>query len=115
MDQVITNLLVNAIHASREGDAISVTVTRQDATSPVDGQPKRCAIVRVTDRGEGIKEENLARVFEPFFTTKVVGEGTGLGLSVAYGIVRDHGGWINVESSPANGSSFSVNLPESTS
>lgn len=115
MDQVITNLLVNAIHASREGDAISVTVTRQDATSPVDGQRKRCAIVRVTDRGEGIKEENLARVFEPFFTTKVVGEGTGLGLSVAYGIVRDHGGWINVESSPANGSSFSVNLPESTS
>ena len=62
------------------------------------------------DQGAGIAPEHLTHVFEPFFTTKDVGEGTGLGLSVAWGIVRDHGGWIDVESEPGRGSRFTVLL-----
>ena len=65
----------------------------------------------VMDEGEGISPETLPRVFEPFFTTKDVGEGTGLGLSVSYGLIRDHGGWISVSSEPGRGSCFSIFLP----
>ena len=65
----------------------------------------------MTDAGAGIRDEDVAHVFEPFFTTKDVGEGTGLGLSVAYGIVREHGGWIDVVSTVGRGSSFAVYLP----
>jgi signal transduction histidine kinase len=63
------------------------------------------------DEGEGIPEDHLSHIFEPFFTTKDVGEGTGLGLSVAYGIVRDHGGWIDVQSEVGKGTEFRVYLP----
>ena len=65
----------------------------------------------VVDEGSGIAPENLVRVFEPFFTTKDVGEGTGLGLSVCYGIVEEHGGWIAVDSNLGKGSRFTVYLP----
>ena len=64
------------------------------------------------DSGEGIPEDVRARIFDPFFTTKPIGEGTGLGLSVAYGIVADHRGWIDVSSEPGRGSVFTVWLPE---
>jgi signal transduction histidine kinase len=65
----------------------------------------------VRDTGGGISEKHRQRLFEPFFTTKDVGEGTGLGLSVSLGIVREHGGWISVASTPGVGSCFSVFLP----
>ena len=68
--------------------------------------------IEVRDQGEGIAADHLPRIFEPFFTTKQVGEGTGLGMSVSYGIVREHGGWIDVESTPGQGSRFTVCLPE---
>jgi signal transduction histidine kinase len=66
----------------------------------------------VADEGEGIGREALPHLFEPFFTTKDVGEGTGLGLSVAWGIVQEHGGWIDVKSGRGHGSEFSILLPE---
>jgi signal transduction histidine kinase len=71
--------------------------------------------VRVRDRGHGIAPEHLPHVFEPFFTTKDVGTGTGLGLSVAYGIVSDHGGWMTVESREGQGSTFALFLPSEAS
>jgi signal transduction histidine kinase len=65
----------------------------------------------VRDDGTGIPPEHIPHVFEPFFTTKDVGQGTGLGLSVAYGIVREHGGWMSVTSVAGEGSTFAVYLP----
>jgi len=79
----------------------------------IEGTEGPYVCVRVADEGEGIAEENIPHLFEPFFTTKDVGEGTGLGLSVAYGIVRDHGGWIAVKSELGKGSLFAVYLPAS--
>ena len=68
-------------------------------------------VLEVKDEGEGIAPENLSRIFEPFFTTKPVGEGTGLGLSIVAGIVREHGGSIDVASVPGEGTTFRVRLP----
>lgn len=117
MEQVVTNLVMNAIQASPRSAHVTMTIGREMSASPNDGQPSpvRCAVIRVTDRGTGIAPTNLAQVFEPFFTTKEIGEGTGLGLSVAYGIVKDHGGWITVESTLGEGSTFSVCIPEESS
>ncbi|HMD48189.1 MAG TPA: ATP-binding protein, partial [Bryobacteraceae bacterium] len=67
--------------------------------------------VEVADNGQGISPENLAKIYDPFFTTKAMRKGTGLGLAVTYGIVREHGGNIKVESRPGAGSRFEVELP----
>jgi signal transduction histidine kinase len=90
-----------------------VNVERLRETPPPDhgGPQGEFVRVEVRDEGSGIAHDLLPRVFEPFFTTKPVGEGTGLGLSVAYGIVRDHGGWMSVRSEPGAGTVFSVHLP----
>ncbi len=111
MQQVIVNLVVNALDASRESKApvrIRVgTTTRPTAT----GAMGCFAFVSVEDSGVGIDEENKKRIFEPFFTTKDIGEGTGLGLSVVYGIVEDHGGIIDVDSTVGVGTKMTVYLP----
>jgi signal transduction histidine kinase len=114
MTQVILNVVMNAVHATDSGRAVSLTLGRGRATPPAeDGRGEQsCLRIEVRDEGTGIASESLARIFEPFFTTKDVGEGTGLGLSVAYGIVKDHGGWIDVASRPGVGSVFTVWLPE---
>jgi len=101
LEQVFMNLLVNAAQAVRAGGIIGVRTGQADAL----------AWVEVQDSGPGIPQEHLARIFEPFFTTKPVGEGTGLGLSLAHGIVRAHGGSIEVRSLVGAGTTFRVTLP----
>jgi len=112
-EQVLSNLIVNGIDATPEGGEMVVRIRPEVATPPAgsDAKPGDYLRVDVRDFGAGIRKEELERIFEPFFTTKDVGEGTGLGLSVAHGIVRDHGGWIAVQSEENRGSCFSVYLP----
>ena len=101
LNQVWMNLLANAAHAVKGGGSVSVeTESRGDSV-----------VVRISDTGCGIAPENLPRIFDPFFTTKPVGEGTGLGLSVTYGIVERHGGRIDVESRPGEGTIFTILVP----
>jgi signal transduction histidine kinase len=79
--------------------------------SAADALPGEGVVIEVSDTGMGIAPEALARIFEPFYTTKPPGEGTGLGLSVSYGIVQAHGGEITVRSAPGAGTTFAVALP----
>ncbi|HKP63347.1 MAG TPA: HAMP domain-containing sensor histidine kinase [Polyangiales bacterium] len=112
--QVVVNLVLNGIQATPQpGGTVSVSLQEQLATPHDDsGAPaQRYARIQVTDRGEGIARASLARIFEPFFSTKSASEGTGLGLSVAEGIVKEHAGWITVESELGRGASFEVYLP----
>jgi signal transduction histidine kinase len=102
INQVFLNLLVNAIQACDRGGM----VTARTRVEPGGG-----IVVEVEDNGCGITTEHRKRLFEPFFTTKPVGQGTGLGLSVSFGIVRDHGGVIEVDSEVGRGSTFRVRLP----
>jgi signal transduction histidine kinase len=116
LQQVLTNLLVNAIQAMQRPGTIesSVDVVNADPPADIGGPPSEFVIIDVRDEGAGIEAENLPHLFEPFFTTKDVGVGTGLGLAVAYGIVRDHGGWIEVRSEPGKGATFRVFLGKVT-
>jgi two-component system, NtrC family, sensor kinase len=111
--QALTNLVVNGIDAMPKGGDLRVGLRAERRTPPEGtGAPEGeylCLCVR--DEGDGMDEETMSHVFEPFFTTKEVGQGTGLGLSVSYGIVREHGGFIAVESRPGAGSCFSTYLP----
>jgi two-component system NtrC family sensor kinase len=113
IQQVLLNLLVNAIQASdRPGKVMAeVSVAHTSAPADLGGRDDDYLCLSVADQGVGIPPEILPRIFEPFFSTKGVGEGIGLGLSVAYGIVREHGGWIDVQSVPRSGSRFSIYLP----
>lgn len=116
LQQVIANLVTNGIHAMPEGGNLTISVSTQKADPPagVDGRDAEYVCVSVEDQGRGISESDLNRIFDPFFTTKQVGEGTGLGLSVAHGIVAEHHGWIHVHSEVGKGTCFSVFLPQST-
>lgn len=114
LQQVLTNLLTNAIDSmAAEGGTVTVSVGCAQATPPAGhgGKAGLYAYCRVDDEGTGISAENMDKLFEPFFTTKDVGQGTGLGLAVSYGIVAEHGGWIDVHSEVGSGSSFCVYLP----
>ena len=102
LNQVFMNLLINAAQAIGEQGTITLR-TGQDDTQ---------VWVEVQDSGRGIKPEHLPRIFEPFFTTKPVGQGTGLGLSLSYGIVKKHNGHIEVQSQMGEGSRFKVVLPK---
>ncbi|MCA9582632.1 MAG: HAMP domain-containing histidine kinase [Myxococcales bacterium] len=112
--QILTNLIMNAVHAMPEGGTITLSVHREHVTEPHDRHSDEGDYVRidVEDEGVGIPEERRQDIFKEFFTTKKAGTGTGLGLSVCHGIVREHGGWIEVESEVGRGSRFSVYLPE---
>ena len=110
--QVLTNIVMNGIQAMPGGGRLAIRLTVERAAPPDgDGREDDYVCMHVEDTGPGMDEAIVRQVFEPFFTTKDVGEGTGLGLSVAHGIVRDYGGWIDVASEPGRGSRFSVHLP----
>ena len=113
LQQVMTNLLSNAIQAMGSGGAVRLSVSAESTARVAPRGASRQPFVRldVRDDGPGISAQVLPHIFEPFFSTKGPGEGTGLGLSVVYGIVEDHGGFIEVDSEPGKGSLFSVFLP----
>jgi signal transduction histidine kinase len=109
IEQVLSNLLLNAVQASR-GGTVAVCTGREERAD-TGGGAQVLGAISVEDHGHGIVAADLPRIFDPFFTTKGVGEGTGLGLSVSYGIVRDHGGAIEVDSVVGRGTRFTVLLP----
>jgi len=103
IQQVVLNLLLNAAEAtqSKTERLVSVSTIRVDEG----------VALTVSDNGEGIPTQNLARIFDPFFTTKPEGKGVGLGLAVSYGIIQVHGGEIEVKSTVGQGTTFTVTLP----
>lgn len=116
LSQVIMNLCVNARDAMPSGGeltirASNVTVNEATATAHRDVEPGPYVLVSVEDTGTGIPPEIVDRIFDPFFTTKGAGKGTGLGLSTALGIVRSHGGFLDVHSEPGTGTRFDLYFP----
>ena len=113
LEQVLSNLVQNGIQAMQKSGIIDISIGTERIRPPADhGGPEDEYIrLSVRDEGMGISEEHLPHVFEPFFTTKQVGEGTGLGLSVSQGIIREHRGWIAVSSRVGEGTCFAVYLP----
>lgn len=117
IEQVFLNLLVNASQAMDGNGTISIStnkisINEQDADF-LAISPGRYIVVTFTDTGKGIDENNITKIFDPFFTTKPLGGGTGLGLSMVYGIIKNHLGAISVESEIAQGTCFTIYLPES--
>jgi PAS domain S-box-containing protein len=117
MEQVLLNLYVNAGQAMPGGGELYLeteNVLLDDTqTFPYAVTPGRYIKISLTDTGTGIDEKTKERIFDPFFTTKEVGKGTGLGLAMAYGIIKGHGGMINVYSEPNHGTTFTLYLPAS--
>ena len=116
MEQVLLNLAVNARDAMPRGGQLAVRVAIVDVDEAhVQRHPEarvgRFVCVSKTDTGNGIPPEFLPRIFEPFFTTKAVGKGTGLGLATVYGIVKQHQGWIEVQSAVGKGTTFRIYIP----
>ena len=101
IEQVLVNLYQNAIQAMPRGGKLHIQLHHKSSG----------VAIKVRDEGVGIAQENLRRIFDPFFTTKPAGEGTGLGLSVSYGIVSRHRGSIDVQSEMGKGSTFTILLP----
>jgi CheY-like chemotaxis protein len=116
LEQVLLNLAVNSRDAMPKGGELTIRIMlRQVESSHLiqhpDAHAGKFVCVTVKDNGCGIPPENLGRIFDPFFTTKEVGKGTGLGLATVYGIVKQHQGWVEVDSVVGQGTTFSVMLP----
>jgi signal transduction histidine kinase len=112
IQQALTNLVINAIHAMPTGGRVDVKIASEHRREASADRPGGEFVrVSVIDQGQGIASDVRPFIFEPFFTTKDIGEGTGLGLSVTYGIMQEHGGFIDVESEAGKGSKFSLYFP----
>ncbi|NOQ21392.1 MAG: response regulator [Candidatus Aegiribacteria sp.] len=114
--QVLMNLCTNAEHAMRKGGILEVSLARIDLDEKFcagfeDMSPGSFVRLTVKDNGYGVDKKNLEHIFDPFFTTKDPGEGTGMGLSVVHGIIKNHGGHITVHSEPAVGTIFTIYIP----
>jgi two-component system NtrC family sensor kinase len=101
LQQAVIALAANAIDAMPEGGTLKIVSKRSGNK----------VLVEVSDTGVGIPQENITKIFEPFFTTKEIGKGTGLGLAVCYGILTEHGGSLDVQSTPGVGTTFTITLP----
>lgn len=117
IEQVVMNLAANAREAMPEGGQLLLSTVAADIDAsyverhPADARTGRFACLTLTDTGCGMDGQTLGHIFEPFFTTKEFGKGKGLGLATSYGIIKQHGGWIEAQSHPGQGSSFKVFLP----
>jgi signal transduction histidine kinase len=116
MDQMLMNLAVNARDAMPDGGLLTISAEVVELSPALarqnqDARPGQFMRVSMADTGCGIPPELLSRIFEPFFTTKPVGKGTGLGLAAVYGIAKQHGGWVEVQSQPGQGSTFHIFIP----
>ncbi|MCD4691033.1 PAS domain S-box protein, partial [bacterium] len=116
LEQVIVNMAINARDAMPGGgrltiSAAAVSFTEEETAGLPDASPGNYVRISIDDTGDGIPPEIRSRIFEPFFTTKPRGQGTGLGLAGAYGIIRQHEGWISLESEMGKGTTFHIQLP----
>jgi two-component system cell cycle sensor histidine kinase/response regulator CckA len=116
IEQIIMNLALNARDAMPKGGTITIVTECVDLTEETCGnepgaRPGRFVCLRVSDTGTGMDEATRLRIFEPFFTTKDIDKGTGMGLATVYGVVKQHEGWIEVDSAPGKGATFRVILP----
>ena len=115
IEQVLMNLFINASDAMNDGGDLYLTARNIDA-GDITGKayapkPGKYILISVKDTGIGMDAKTMSRIFDPFFTTKEMGRGTGLGLSSVYGIIKGHGGYIDVDSEPGKGTTFSIYLP----
>jgi nitrogen-specific signal transduction histidine kinase/CheY-like chemotaxis protein len=116
LEQILMNLATNARDAMPEGGTITIETNKAEIDKDFIsrngyGEPGEYALITVTDTGVGMDEETTVRIFEPFFTTKEVDKGSGLGLSIIYGIIKQHKGYIDVESKPGKGTAVKIYLP----